>query len=129
MPVDVFIIRGVRAIVVSAWTGGPTRSGATLEPIARPILGSLGVDRKSVSRIAQQGGILFSQLGQETHGNSLLVVGSAGLDVGLVLIQPQTFPSSNRLNMPTGIPVVFPIFSRARIKGHAVQRHANRLLF
>lgn len=140
---DEGVILDEGAIVVAAWAGGGRGALAGFEGVARAegfhagggVFGvgvaSEGIDGEAVGGPADEGGMLVgfeAELVHDGFGEAVVVIGAAGLDMGVIFIETERDGAAEGLVVPVGGAVAIPEFGGARVKEDAVEGDAEGLV-
>ena len=130
-------------VVGAAWAGGWLGTGAGFEGVAGAerfhagggVFGvgvaSEGIDGEAVGGPADERGVLVgfeAELVHDGFGEAVVVVGAAGLDMGVIFIETEWDSAAEGLVVPVGGAVAIPEFGGARVKEDTVQGDAEGLV-
>lgn len=90
-----------------------------------------GVDGEAVGGPADERGVLVgfeAELVHDGFGEAVVVVGAAGLDMGVIFIEPERDSAAKGFVVPVGVAVAIPKFGGARVKEDAVEGDAEGLV-
>lgn len=140
---DEGVILDEGAVVGAAGAGGGLGTGAGFEGVAGAqgfhagggVLGvgvaSEGIDGEAVGGPADEGGVLVgfeAELVHDGFGEAVVVVGAAGLDMGVIFIEPERDSAAKGFVVPVGGAVAIPEFGGAGVKEDAVEGDAEGLV-
>lgn len=140
---DKGVILNEGAVVSAAWAGGGFGAWAGFEGVAGAegfhagggVFGVSvtpeGVDGKAVGGPANEGRVLVGfeiELIHDGFGKAVVMVGTAGLDMGVIFIEPEGDSAAEGFVVPIGGAVAIPEFGGAGVKQDAVEGDAEGLV-
>lgn len=140
---DEDVVLDESAVVVAAGAGGGRGALAGFEGVAGAecfhagggVFGvgvtAEGVDGKAVGCPADEGGMLVgfeAELVHDGFGEAVVVVGAAGLDMGVIFIETERDSAAEGLVVPVGGAVAIPEFGGAGVEEDAIEGDSEGLV-